>query len=198
MNTRILAFSKQSVIELGRVNLQTFVGIVFFLLAAFISNGQVPKGNEAAVKAAETELALAKSELVKAERLVYTADSMLTAGTNLQNEGKMELKNAETEMKAFSREDQAARKPLEKQATSKDKADAIKATEDIKKLDIRLYTQIRDNDTKSKNALKKITAGDKAFQKAKSLKVTAQNGLLAARNKVKLAEEKLTKAKGSK
>lgn len=187
--------SKQGKSGSVRTFLKPLLIIAFLLVAIhFNSNAQVKTGKEAAIKSAEAALSKAQVSLDKIEIQLVTSDSLIVSGQSMIKEATTELKNIELESKKLEKEDNANRKPLEKQLRSKDRDESKQALVEMKKLDALVKANFKESANKLKIANKQRTVGEANLSKGKSLKSLAQSGLKAAKNNVKLAQEKLDKA----
>lgn len=166
------------------------VCIALFMVSLGV-NAQTAEEKKA-LKIAQTEAALqkAKENLVKAERKVTIADSLIDVGMQAQIEGKDELREQERELKMLEREYKANSKALNKQLKTDDEVEFMKAQKELKELDSKYKADLKANDIKAKFALKKETKGVANYQKGKTQKKPAEEGLFKAQSALEVAQAK--------
>jgi hypothetical protein len=156
-----------------------FLIVILFFMAPVTTQAQVDK-NAAALKKLETGITVAKGNVAKNEKIITTADSLITAGTTMINESKTETKSITADRKILDKEYATGRKSLEKLSVSKDKAEATKAKADLKALDIKYKADTKNLDNRLKLATKNSTTGTANLSKGKTSKKTAQDALKTA------------------
>ena len=174
----------------------------FFLIASVLTQAQAPALTAAEKKAAEvkkleTALTLAKNKVALNQRQIKTADSLITAGTEMIADGKTETKAVTNERKTVDKTYETAKKPLLKQSTSKDKGEVTQAKAEIKTLDTQYKADIKALDTRLKAATKNSVTGTANVTKGKANKKTAQDALKLSGAALKTAQAKYDAATGS-
>ncbi len=163
-----------------------------FLLFATSSFGQTAEEKQALkVQQAEANLEKAKLNLIKAERKVTVADSLIDIGIQNQIEGKDELKQLEIELKRFEKEYKVNSKAIYKRMNTDDDVEYLVAQKEMKELDAQYKAFLKQNDQKAKSALKKEAKGGADQEKGKGQKKPAEDGLIKAQSALEVAQAKL-------
>lgn len=177
--------------SLFKAKILFFILVSTFLVIGTHANSQTAEEKKA-LKIAQTEAALqkAKDNLVKAERKVTIADSLVDVGMQAQIDGKDELKDQERELKMLEREFKANTKALNKRLKTDDEVEFMTAQKELKEVEAKYKADLKANDSKAKSALKKETKGGANYEKGKSQKKPAEEGLIKAQNALEVAQAK--------
>lgn len=143
------------------------------------------------IKRFEERLAAANLKLEKAEAKVYSADSLIEVGEDLQAEMTVEIKEIEKERKIIERDHFNEIRPLEKQLRTKDRDVYNETREDIKTAEAKFKSDIKAWDSKYKSALKKYENGQKIINKGEENMKKARQEKKEAQKAVKEAKEEL-------
>jgi hypothetical protein len=173
-----------------------------FIFSTIICQAQTqpltPAEKKAAeVKKLETALTVAKNKVALNEKQLNNADSLISTGNNLIKDGKSETKAVESERKTVDKTYEAAKKPLLKQSTSKDKDEATAAKTDMKALDAQYKIDTKALDTRLKAATKKSTTGTANVTKGKTTQKTAKDALKLSQASLDAAQAKYDAATGA-
>lgn len=166
------------------------VSIALFLISTSVLAQTAEEKKALKIAQAEVALQKAKENLVKAERKVTIADSLIDAGMQAQIEGKDELREQERELKMLEREFKANSKALNKRLKTDDEVEFMTAQKELKEVEAKYKADLKANDVKAKFALKKETKGAANYQKGKTQKKPAEEGLLKAQSALEVAQAK--------
>jgi len=178
------------------MNFRIFVMLSFFLLAPVLAQAQTDK-KALELKKLETGINTAKAKVKLNEHQLTIADSLITTGTKMIAESKIEIKAIAAERKKLDKENATKQKPLTKLSTSKDKEEATTAKADLKALTAQYKLDTKALDTRLKDATKKSTVGNANLTKGKAGKKTAQNALKVSQAVLDTAQKKYDVASGS-
>lgn len=143
------------------------------------------------IKKFEERLASANLKLEKAEAKVYSADSLIEVGEDIQAEMTVEIKEIEKERKILERDHFNEIRPLEKQLRTKDRDVYNETREAIITAESKFKSDIKAWDSKYKNALKKYENGQKVINKGEENMKKAREAKKEAQKAVKEAQEEL-------
>jgi hypothetical protein len=177
-------------------NFRIFTTLSFLLLAPVILMAQVDK-KSAELKKLEIALTNSKAKVALNERQITKADSLITAGTEMVTESKIEIKAITAERKKLDKDNAAQQKTLTKLSTSKDKEAATAAKGDLKALGLQYKSDAKALDIRLKDATKKSTTGNSNLTKGKAGKKTAQEALKNSQAALKVAQGKYDVASGT-
>lgn len=144
----------------------------------------------AEIKRLETAVQTAEAKVALNEKKLATADSLIKAGNAAIAETRTEDKAIASDKKRVEKEYNAARKPVLKRTTSKDKADATAAKAELKTLDTQYKADIKELDTRYKESTKKFNAANAAINKGNTMKKTSKDALNMSEASLKAARQK--------
>lgn len=173
------------------------LGLFGFLSNAYVFSQAAPDKKAAELKKLEAGITAANVNVTKNEKLLAIADSLVSTGTSMVAEAKIEAKELAAERKKLDKEYATNKKPLEKQLGSKDKVEATQAKADIKALDTQYKADVKAMDLRVKENVKKSTTGAANVTKGKTGKKTAEDGLKTAMAAVDAAQAKYDAAAGT-
>lgn len=137
----------------------------------------------------QDKIAALQLKVDQADALIFSADSLIEAGTTMMKEAEIDLKALASEEKNLNRDHFNAKKPLEKQLRSKDKEEVAQAKAELKQLEDQFKADMKDWNNRYKIAIKNYDTGTKLVQKGKANLTKAKDKKNAAEKALKDAEK---------
>lgn len=164
--------------------------VVIFLFMSFCATNAQTTQNDALINKLGTAVADAKAKVALNEKKIAAADSLIDAGKKMIDESKDEIKAIDAESKKYEKDYAPRYKAIKKLTGSKDKAEARKASNELRTLEAEHRTANRGFEAKMNNAYKKQNLGLAAIDKGQKAKYFAKTALDTAEDALKTAQEK--------
>ena len=170
-----------------------FFVVMSTIMAICGSNAQTAQ-SDAVINKLETAINDAKARVALNEKKIAAADSLIDLGKKMIDESKDEIKAIDAESKKYEKDYAPRYKAIKKLTASKDKAEARKASNELRTLEAEHRTANRGFEAKMNNAYKKQNLGLAAIDKGQKAKYFAKTALDTAEDALKTAQEKYDEA----